>query len=355
MTWSRPTLRALVAQARADIDGELGNGAAFLRNSLESAMAYMGGGMTHHLHGHLATNARQALPDTCDEDQFVRWANLFGLARKSATFAGGPITGTGTGGLLPIGREFSRSPDGAIYTVDAEVSDVTGAVTAYVTAAVAGAAGNLDPGAVLTLVSPITGVASEWTVTSDADHTGLDGGAEVETFARWVARLVERLRRAPRGGGPGDHRAWALEVAGVTRAWEYRHKDYPASVGVGECLVYFVVDDDVDGLIPDAGQVAAVQSYLDGRSPLKCTAVAPTAVPYAFAVSVTGGTAAAVNAEVEDMLLRVAEPGGTIPISSLSEAISASEGETAHVIGSPVTDKPHAFGSMATYVAGTVA
>jgi uncharacterized phage protein gp47/JayE len=57
---------------------------------------------------------------------------------------------------------------------------------------------------------------------------------------------------------------------------------------------------------------------------------------------------AAVAAELADLLRREAEPGGTILVSHLREAISIAVGETNHVLSSPAADVTHATGQIAT-------
>jgi uncharacterized phage protein gp47/JayE len=49
-----------------------------------------------------------------------------------------------------------------------------------------------------------------------------------------------------------------------------------------------------------------------------------------------------VAAELSDLLRREAEPGGTILISHIREAISTAVGEVDHVVVSPVANVAHA-------------
>ncbi|EAV8894972.1 hypothetical protein FE075_04695 [Salmonella enterica] len=82
---------------------------------------------------------------------------------------------------------------------------------------VAGTAGNTDDGTALRLGTPITGIPS----TGYADT--LIGGADKEELETWRARVMERYYWIPQGGADPDYVIWAKEIAGITRAWTFRH------------------------------------------------------------------------------------------------------------------------------------
>ncbi|HEU4708293.1 MAG TPA: baseplate J/gp47 family protein, partial [Methylophilaceae bacterium] len=204
-------------------------------------------------------------------------------------------------------------------------------------------AGNEDAGSTLSLSSPITGLNSDATVGVD----GLSGGTDQEDDASLRARLISRIQQPPHGGAKFDYETWAKEVAGVTRAWVY-----PNELGLGTVVVRFVRDDDAS-IIPDAGEVTTVQDYIDARRPVTAdvTVVAPTAVPLDFTIELTPNTStvkAAVQAELEDLLKREAEPGGTILLSHIREAISIAAGEENYTMSSPSADVTHSTGEIAT-------
>ncbi|MDH5753427.1 MAG: baseplate J/gp47 family protein, partial [Deltaproteobacteria bacterium] len=240
------------------------------------------------------------------------------------------------------GTVLQRS-DGAQYTTDADVTIVGGVATAAVSASEAGADGDCLAATKLTLASPIAGVNSEATV----DTGGITGGTDDEDEDSLHERLRNRVQYGVPNGRVGDYATWAREVSGVTRAW-----DYPLYLGGGTVGITFVLDDQVGSIIPDAAKVAEVQAYLEDRAPVDCTPTvfAPVAVPLDFTVSLTPDTAAvraAVEAELEDLILRKAAPGGTIYISQINEAISLAEGETDHSLTAPAADVAHGFGEIA--------
>lgn len=342
MPFSRPTLQELINRTSADAVARLGLEELLRRDDMQVLTRVLSGA-AHGLHGHVAWMAEQVIIDTAEAEYLERWANIWGVTRKAASFASGPITLTGTtGAVIPAGTLLAAA-NGQEYETDAEVTLAAGTATAQVTALAAGQAGNLAAGTTLTLVSPVAGVNSQAAVASG----GLVGGADTETDAALRARLLARIQAPPHGGAKADYIAWALEVAGVTRAWVY-----PGELGLGTVTVRFVRDDDAS-IIPDAAEVTAVQTHLDALRPVTAglTVVAPIAVPLNLTIQLTPNTAAvqaAVQAEIKDLLRREAEPGGTILISHIREAISLAAGETNHVLTVPAADVTHTVGQIAT-------
>lgn len=342
--FSRPSLQNLIDRAQGDIEASLPGTDASLRRSNLNVLAGLIAGVSHGLHGHMAWLADQVIPDTAEVEYLDRWATLWlDQPRKAAAAAIGNVTFTGTSGtLIPSGTSLIRA-DGVEYTTNADATLSGGTVTAAVTAVEAGAAGNAIAGVAVTLTTPIAGVTSAATVASG----GLAGGSDTESDDDLRVRLLARIKEAPHGGASGDYVNWALEVAGVTRAWVY-----PQELGIGTVTVRFVRDDDVS-IIPDAGEVTAVQTYIDALRPVtaQLTVVAPIAVALDFTIAVTPNTTAvkaAVEAELTDLLRREAEPGGTILLSHIREAISIAAGETNYTMTAPAADVTHTTGQMAT-------
>jgi len=347
MAFNRPTLLQLIERIQADIESRLPGSDPRLRRSVLGVLARALAGATHGLHGHLDWVSRQVVPDTAEAEILDRWADWWGLARKPAVGATGNVALSGaTGSVVPAGTLLQRA-DGVEYATDAEVTLVAGAATAAVTATTAGQDTSAVEGVSLSLVSPVAGVQSGATVAAG----GLTGGADEEADEALRERLRLRVQAAPHGGAAHDYVAWALEVSGVTRAWVY-----PAELGLGTVSVRFVRDDD-DDLIPDAAEVQAVQDYIDALRPVTAdvTVVAPTPAPLDMTIQLTPNTATvreAVTANIEDLLRREAEPGGTILISHVREAISLAAGETDHVLVAPAADVAAATGEI--HVLGTL-
>ena len=126
----------------------------------------------------------------------------------------------------------------------------------------------------------------------------------------------------------------------VTRAWVAR----ALARGLGTVDVYVMTDDATANGIPTAAVVAIVQAYIDARRPVTADVdvFAPTAEELDITINnATPSTQAvqdAIEAELGDLIRRESEPGGTILISRIREAISTAQGETDHELTAPVAD-----------------
>ncbi|PTS90235.1 baseplate J protein [Sphingomonas sp. HMWF008] len=269
------------------------------------------------------------LPDRAEKERLARWASIFGLTRKAAEAASGSVVLTGSDVTVPAGTALTRA-DGARYILTADATLDDGTATAAVAAEGAGTAGAMATGQLLTFLSPVAGVQATATVAAP----GIVGGVEEESDDALRARLLLRIRNPVRGGSASDYVVWAREVAEVTRAWVYENAS-----GLGTVSVLFVCDGR-SVIIPDSDDVARVAAYIADRRPV-CAAVtvaAPVAAPIAFTIALTPDTAevrAAVTAELADLIAREGEPGGTMLISHMREAISLAAGETDHVLTVP--------------------
>lgn len=344
MPFNRPTLQQLIDRSVGDIEAGLPGTDAKLRRTNLNVLAKSMAAVSHGLHAYIAWLANQPLPDTAEAEYLDRHATLWlDQPRKPAVAAVGDVTFSGTNGVvIPAGTLLVRA-DAAEFVTTVEGTIALGVAAVAVAAVDAGAAGNSVSGITLTLTTPIAGITSAAIVSA----TALTGGADIETDDALRARVLARIKQAPHGGAAFDYEAWALEVGGVTRAWVY-----PMELGSGTVTVRFVRDNDVS-IIPDAGEVTAVQEYIDARRPVtaQVTVVAPIAVPLNFTLSiapVSAAVKAAVEAELVDMISREAVPGGTILLSHIREAISIATGEVDHTLTSPVVNVTHTTGQIAT-------
>lgn len=350
MPYQKPTLRTLIDRAQADINARLPGADARLPASNLNVLATMHAGAMHGLYGFLDWIARQCLPDTAESLFLERWAAIWGITRIAAASATGLVTFTGVNGItVPAGTALARA-DGVQYLTTGAVDIGAGSAVATVTAAVGSVSSNLASGT-LSLVTPISGIDPTATIGAG----GLSGGADIEADSALRARLLARIRRPPQGGSANDYVTWAKEVAGVTRAWVY-----PMELGPGTVTVRFVRDNDGTGaaILPDAGEVAAVQAYINERRPVTAvvTVVAPLADVQNITISGlspnTAAVQAAVTAELADFYSRTAVPGGTELISQIRASISAAADEVDHVLVTPAANVVHTTGRMA--VLGTV-
>jgi len=346
MAFKRPTLSEIVSRIKGDIETRLSTGRLLVSGFL-SIIATAYAGAVHLLHGHIEWGIKQLFPDTAEAEFLARWASIWGVSRTSAVYAAGSVTFTGPtdGTVIPTATRLKRS-DGVFFRTDASGAIAGGTVDIAVTPVNAGITGDTEEGTLLELVTSIAGIDTSATTATG----GITGGADSESDDSLRERLLDRIKQPPHGGAAFDYIKWAKEVSGVTRAWVY-----PLAMGAGTVTLTFVLDDEAE-IIPDAGKVAEVQAYIDDDTRIPVTATltvfAPTAVPLDLDITLTPNTAevqAAVENSVKDLIRREAEPGGTILISQLREAVSIAAGESDNVITSPTADVTHASADIATF------
>jgi uncharacterized phage protein gp47/JayE len=350
MAFERPTLSELIERITADYKSRLEIEGALVRRSMVEVMSMVWSGATHLLHGHLAWLAKQLFADLSERDFLIRDASQYDLAPTPATFASGTVVATGTPTTaIPEDTILVSQTTAARYRVtDATVIGGGGDVNVFVEAEIAGEDGNLAEGEVLVFESPIAGVDSE----AEVDEDGIEGGADEEDTEDFRTRFLERLREPPQGGNDHDYIAWAKTVSGVTRAWVYPHES-----GLGTLTVRFVLDDREDP-IPLAEDVEDVEAAIEAERPTtaEVTVEAPVALPVPFDITLTPNTAevqSAVQAEIEDLFRREAEPGdedgrGTILFSQMNVAIGIAAGVEDFTLNSPSADVVPAVGELAT-------
>jgi len=100
------------------------------------------------------------------------------------------------------------------------------------------------------------------------------------------------------------------------------------------------VTDNAANLIPDAGKVAQVRAVIEVNRPLMVdvSVFAPIRVVVDFDIRLrpnTPGVQAAVQNELLDLFRRESQPGQTILLSHINEAISIAAGEVDHTRVSP--------------------
>lgn len=342
MAFARPALNEIIARILSDIETRLDTG-KLLAKSFLAIMGRAYAGAVHLLYFYIAWAVLQLFPDTAEAEFMTRWASIWGVARTPATFADGNVTFTGTNATtIPEGTRLKRS-DGAFFLTTASGIISAGTATIAVQAVNAGTSGNTEAAGALVLVNSIAGVNTNAAVAAG----GLTGGLDAESDESLRVRLLDRIQQPPHGGALFDYVKWAKEVTGVTRAWA-------VSTTEGTVTVRFVMDGETD-IIPDSGKVAEVQEYIDSpyRRPATAdvTVAAPTAVPLDFTIDLAPDTAdvrAAVTESLKDLLRRTAEPGGTILISKIREAVSVAAGENDNAVTIPSANVTHTAGQIAT-------
>lgn len=111
---------------------------------------------------------------------------------------------------------------------------------------------NLDSGATLNLVTPISGVETAARV----QYSGIIGGSDDETDALFLKRILQSRSAPVANFNVGAIEKACLSVAGVTRVWVKR-----ITPAVGQVTVYFMRDDDADP-IPSGAEITEIEDIL---------------------------------------------------------------------------------------------
>lgn len=255
MSYQRPSYPELLARIEVDL--------AAVPASLRMPLAATWARTCHGQYGYLDWIAAQASPLTCDSEQLYAWASLYGVDRLAATAASGAIAVTGAPGASVLVGAVWSGPNGLAYeVVEAATITSTGA-RVQLRCQVAGAAGNLAAGQVLTATAPIAGVTGAANVMAG----GLTGGAEIEALDDWRIRVADEwavvVADGGRSGGrAADYRWWAKSAhPSVTSALVQ-----PGALGLGTVIVRPICSG-LPNRMPTAGVLSAVQAYILDRSP----------------------------------------------------------------------------------------
>ncbi|MFG1466783.1 baseplate J/gp47 family protein [Xanthobacter sp. DSM 24535] len=290
----------------------------------------------YEAHLHLRWWGDQYFPDTAESEQLLRHASIWGVNQRPATKAIGLAIVTGTAGTpVPSGLRL-QGAGSAVYEVlnPATVSDA-GTATLSLRAIAAGIVGNAAAGLRLTPLALVAGLDPQEAV---VDAEGLAGGAEIESDASLLQRLLAEIQEPAHGGARFDYPRWiqnkfpAVQVACIAN-W----------VGPGTVGVVAAMGSAALPRPPTSTEIAAMAAELEIQRPVTAEVHVLAAVllntpltlmidPYEARVRT------AVEAARASFFAREATIGGRLYRSRLSEAISAAVGEYRHEIMSPTSD-----------------
>lgn len=308
-----------------------------LRRETNKVLAYMQAGVAEGILQWLRDHiARQAVPINATGQWLIDWCRSYGIQPKGASRAKGLVTGSGTAGTVLTTDQVLQRADGLQYNLLAEMTVAAdGTLAGDLQAIDGGIHGNTLAGSKLRLANPVPGISNEFTV----DAAGLTGGADPENESELLIRLLARIQNPPHGGNPEDYAQWAMEVAGVTRAWGYRTPHGACTAGVA-----FLMDANDNNGIPAAADRQRVYDYIrqdDVGPPDELFVFELTAKTINITLTKlqpnTVAVQQAVSAELVDLFLRYRLPGDqiegkTLPLSHIREAISIATGEEDHGI-----------------------
>ena len=297
------------------------------------------------VYAHQAWGFRQAFPDLADGDYMERQANLRGLTRKAAVAAAGTVRFNGTAGAaVALGQQVATAQGVVFSTTAASVIGGGGTVDVAAVALVAGAPGNQTASTPATVSAPGAGITGAATVLT------MTGGADVESNAALLARLLLQLSELAQGGNKADYKRWALSVPGVARVYVF---DVRRGTGTVD-----VVPMPATGL-PSGPLLAAVQTVLDALRPVGMLpvvgvmALAPTALVTSVTVALTlaaGFTLLAVTPAVQAAIAAVfanLAPGDTLVRNRLIAAIVDVPGVTDVALAAPAANVTSSVSSTA--------
>lgn len=324
MPWQRDDLETVVERVKNDIESVTGFDAHSAASDY-THIAHVVGGIAHSLYGMIEYYARQVKDDAKDDDILLDDAARWGIFRIAASFAtGDQVQASGGNGLtIPVDTEL-QSSDGRLYETTAAATINNGSALLSIRAVESGAASNQSVNTELEFTSPLPGINT----TAIALADGITGGADIEPVLRVRERLRERKINPPQGGSDHDYIRWAKAAhADVTRVWVYQHE----GGDIGRVTVRFVTDN-LSNLIPAAGHVTAVSDYLNQAdvrpAGIKNLVVeAPVAQPmnlnFTSLLPNTPEVKASINNELNDLLIRQAQPGVTLELRKIERAIRA--------------------------------
>ncbi|BDD90859.1 hypothetical protein PanNE5_02990 [Pandoraea sp. NE5] len=353
MPFQRKTLSTLISEVAADISSALQGADTLLRFAVLKIVGKIQAGMCHQQFGYLDWIAKQAVPFTAEDEYLQGWAALKDVYQKEASQAQltAQFPGT-TGKVLSAGTPVARG-DGVTYTTSTTGTvDGTGNVSVTIVADVAGAAGNADPGALVSLSVAVDGIQQGGTITAS-----VKSGADIEDNDSLRSRMLDAYQSTPQGGDSDDYVLWALAVAGVTRAW-----CAPNGFGAGTVVVYTMWDNaesahngfpqGSDGVSQDdkgpggiprdtvaVGDQLVVADSIVTKQPVtalvySCAPIANNlTITLSGLTSVTTATRAAISAAIADVLFRNGDPrAGTINRDDISAAIRSVSGTSGFLI-----------------------
>lgn len=272
---------------------------------------------------------------TATDDALDVIGRNWGLIRMPAVKAKGTVRiDASEGSNIPAGTLISTQAGIRYETKQSATIDASLSAMLEVIALLGGRTGNAPAGSEFRLVNPIAGVNSLLIA-----QTAVIGGETAENDSVFRARILARVRAPARSGNDADYKFWALNAGlGVTRAWVI-----PRATGAGTVKL-LVMRDNADST--GTGELSAIKASIDNVRPIgaEVTVALPTLKPTNIKITnlyPQNDTIVqnAIKDNLKNLFLRGADPGGTIHLSQISEAISSANGEVSHTLSSPANNQ----------------
>ena len=296
-----PTTEEINDRIVSDIESKTSQSTPLLFKAFNRVIAFALSGVFTILYKFGQWVLKQIFTITQDADSLELKGDQYEIPRKTATAATLTAGFTGDNGTtIPAGTQFRGNSNGLLYSLQTTEEVAGGVASGNVLCLTAGEAGNLINGSILTILQPIPGLNNQATISATVTE-----GEDQETVEDYRARISEREKTPPQGGSLIDYILWAKEVAGITRAFAWGHREV-AAIDPGYISVYPLNDGEASR-IPSAPKLAEVLAYIDDptRAPMQVAVInVPAMTEETINITVTAldpNTAATRNAFAENV------------------------------------------------------
>ncbi len=260
-----PTTEEINDRIISDIESSTGQSTPLMAKALNRVLAFALSGVFTILYKFGQWAIKQIFTITQDDDSLELKGDQYDIARKVAVAAELTAGFTGDNDMaIPAGQQFRGNSNGLLYSVQSALTIAGGVASGDVLCLTSGEDSNLVNGSTITILQPIAGLDNQATITATRTE-----GEDQEALEDYRVRISEREKTPPQGGSLVDYILWAKEVAGITRAFAWGHREVPA---ITEGYVYvYPVNDGEASRIPSAPKLTEVQEYIDDptRAPMQ--------------------------------------------------------------------------------------
>ncbi|GAA09689.1 Baseplate J family protein [Acetobacter tropicalis NBRC 101654] len=356
MAYSQPTYSTIKSNLVNQLNAQIG--VKLLPQSVIMILAVVLAKLINLMYGYLNYIEQQGVPFTATDLTLEAWGSLKNITRKTAAYATGSVTFTGSDStqVIPAGTVLSR-PDGTQFTTNT-ATNINESV--LITAVDAGANSNTSSGTVLTLNSSFVGV--DGTVTL---QNSITSGSDMETDSALRERVIAAFQETPSGGSVEDHERWAL-AAGANYAWTN-----PTPLAGNEVVTYVMFDrsnayqgfpQGTDGSATGetrwntaTGDQLTIADGIYSSTPVGEISI--IAAPKAQAVNIvinglsnlTSAEQASIKTALENLFINDGTPlGTTIYVTAISAAIQQIVGSQTFTLSEPTENIQTTLGNLAT-------
>ncbi len=248
-----PTFEDIKALIIGDIESSLSQTIPILPKAVFRRLAGALAGAWLILYKYNSDAHRERFVQTASLEFLKKLGELVRVNQQTATQWIGDIqiVGTGSSGTIPAGTQYIKADTGQVFITTEEIFILVGTLTVDAMSTNSGDTSNLIVGDILTIVSPIAGIATTAIVSTVIQSA--DDAEEIETYRQ---RVLNAYQKKPQGGASADYEAWGLESPNVISIYPY------SSTTPGIVDIYVEVDNTVDG-IPTPTQLTETEEYLN--------------------------------------------------------------------------------------------